>query len=29
MREEGKIDRSMRIAEECHIYPNPLRYYLD
>jgi galactose-1-phosphate uridylyltransferase len=29
MREEGKVDRSMRIAEECHIYPNPLRYYLD
>ena len=29
LREEGKISRSISIAEECKIYPNPLRYYLD
>jgi galactose-1-phosphate uridylyltransferase len=29
LREDGHISSSIRIAEECHIYPNPLRYYLD
>jgi galactose-1-phosphate uridylyltransferase len=27
VREEGKIE-SIRIAEECRIFPNPLKYYL-
>jgi galactose-1-phosphate uridylyltransferase len=29
LRNEGKISSSIRIAEECRIYPNPLRYYLE
>ncbi len=29
LRDEGKIARSIRIAEECEIQPNPLRYYLE
>jgi galactose-1-phosphate uridylyltransferase len=28
LRDEGKIANTIRIAEECRIYPNPLRYYL-
>jgi hypothetical protein len=27
LRDEGKIDR-LRIAEECRVDPNPLKYYL-
>src|SRR5581483_3487674 len=29
LRDEGRISSSIRIAQECHIYPNPLRYYLE
>lgn len=29
LRNEGRIASSIRIAEECKIYPNPLRYYLE
>lgn len=29
LRNSGKIASSIRIAEECRIYPNPLRYYLE
>jgi galactose-1-phosphate uridylyltransferase len=28
LRSEGKLSHSIRIAEECEIRPNPLRYYL-
>jgi galactose-1-phosphate uridylyltransferase len=28
LRDEGRISSAIRIAEECRIYPNPLRYYL-
>ena len=29
LRDEGKIAGTIRIAEECEIRPNPLRYYLE
>jgi hypothetical protein len=29
LRNNGQIASSIRIAEECRIYPNPLRYYLE
>jgi galactose-1-phosphate uridylyltransferase len=29
LRDEGRIASSIHIAEECRIYPNPLRYYLE
>ncbi len=29
LREDGRIPNSISIAEECRVYPNPLRYYLD
>jgi galactose-1-phosphate uridylyltransferase len=29
LRDAGRISSSIRIAEECKIYPNPLRYYLE
>jgi galactose-1-phosphate uridylyltransferase len=29
LRNSGQIASSIRIAEECRIYPNPLRYYLE
>lgn len=29
LRDEGRIASSIRIAEECEIHPNPLRYYLE
>jgi galactose-1-phosphate uridylyltransferase len=29
LREQGKISGSIRIAEQCEIRPNPLRYYLN
>ena len=29
LRDKGRISSSIRIAEECRIYPNPLRYYLE
>ena len=29
LRDEGKIGYSIRLAEECEIHPNPLRYYLE
>lgn len=29
LRDEGKIATNIRLAEECRISPNPLRYYLD
>lgn len=29
LRDEGKIAKNIRLAEECKIAPNPLRYYLD
>jgi len=29
LRDEGKIASDIRIAEECRIHPNPLRYYLE
>ena len=29
LRDKGRIAASIRIAEECKIYPNPLRYYLE
>lgn len=29
LRNEGKISGNIRIAEECEIRPNPLRYYLE
>ena len=29
LRDEGRISPKIRLAEECKISPNPLRYYLD
>jgi galactose-1-phosphate uridylyltransferase len=29
LRNEGRIAPNIRIAEECEIHPNPLRYYLE
>ncbi|HET6511695.1 MAG TPA: DUF4921 family protein [Candidatus Kapabacteria bacterium] len=29
LRDEGRISENIRLAEECKIAPNPLRYYLD
>lgn len=29
LRNSGKVSSAIRIAEECRIYPNPLRYYLE
>ncbi|MDP4197948.1 MAG: DUF4921 family protein [Bacteroidota bacterium] len=29
LRDEGRISSKIRIAEECQIRPNPLRYYLE
>jgi hypothetical protein len=29
LRNEGRVAPDIRIAKECVIHPNPLRYYLE